>query len=231
MEHNIIINIHDAMVDQPEPSLVRAMSPLLSPMSPKGVRSVSSIFNNKKALLLADDLDKEMKTNSAFPEKCQFSGYLSVRTEDDKQWKHQYFVLSNNFLFGADTKYSTKLAVCIPLEGSNTKLTTQSSDMTFEVNKYSFRTNSPQVTKEWVTNIQKASNLSIYDLYRFRYELGSSASSSSKVIACKHKITNKEYAIKILNKKKCNDKKTLQREIQILKKLKSPYIVELCDLF
>ena len=34
-----------------------------------------------------------------------------------------------------------------------------------------------------------------------------------------------------MNKKKCTDKKTLQREIQILKKLKSPFIVELCDLF
>eukprot|EP01084_Bolivina_argentea_P296573 510797_1 len=98
--------------------------------------------------------------------------------------------------------------------------------MTFEIKcnnstakYYYFRANSPQICKEWVVNIERASILTIYDVYRFRYELGMTASSGSKVLAAKHKISNKEYAIKIMNKKKCNDRKTLQREIQILKQL------------
>lgn len=217
----------------PEPNLVRAMSPLLTPSSrTRQTKALSCIFDNKKALVLAEVAKHEMRIKSAFPQKHQYAGYLAIRQIDtDNQWHRKYFVLSNNFLFGGDTQYSTKLSVCIPLEGCNTKLTAQSSDMTFELNKYYFRASSPQLCKEWITNIERASTLTIYDLYRFRYELGCSASSSSKVIAAKHKITNQEFAIKIMNKKKCNDKKTLQREISILKKLKSPYIVELCDLF
>ena len=51
------------------------------------------------------------------------------------------------------------------------------------------------------------------------------------MIAAKHVVSNEEYAIKIMNKRKCSDRRELQREIQILKKLKSPRIVSLCDLF
>eukprot|EP01083_Nonionella_stella_P184125 667318_1 len=225
---NIDNNIED--VGRPEPNLVRVVSPLLTPkLGP--VRSLSTIFDDKKAFALAQAAEQEMLSKSAFPEKYQFAGYLSIRTHNTDHWSHMYCVLSNNFLFAADTKYSTKLSVCIALEGCHTKLTTQSSDMTFEIHNHCFRATSPQLCKEWIANIHRASNLTIYDVYRFGYELGSSNSCQSKVIAAKHKVSNQEYAIKIMNKQKCNDKATLQREIQILKKLKSPYIVELCDLF
>ena len=168
-----------------EPNLVRAMSPLLTPG--RTTKALSSIFDNKKALVLAEATDKEMKIKSAFPIKYEYAGYLHIRLDGDNKWHRKYFVLSNNFLFGGDSRYSTKLAVCIALEGSNTKLTTQSSDMTFEIRcnakkkkpssksnstYYYFRANSPQICKEWVLNIERASTLTIYDIYRFRYELG-----------------------------------------------------------
>eukprot|EP00485_Elphidium_margaritaceum_P017010 CAMPEP_0202730048 /NCGR_PEP_ID=MMETSP1385-20130828/186445_1 /ASSEMBLY_ACC=CAM_ASM_000861 /TAXON_ID=933848 /ORGANISM="Elphidium margaritaceum" /LENGTH=936 /DNA_ID=CAMNT_0049396321 /DNA_START=47 /DNA_END=2857 /DNA_ORIENTATION=+ len=217
----------DDVDDLPEPNLVRAMSPFLSP-STKHTVSVSDIFDNKKAKFLAETVNHEMQSKSAFPEKYQYCGYLAMRTADEQPLKRQYFVLSNNFLFGGDTIYSTKLSVCISLEGTTH---IRSTDMTFDLKQYSFRAHSPSVCREWIQHIERASTLTIYDLYRFRYELGNSSSSNAKVIASKHRVSNREFAIKIMNKKKCNDRKTLVREIQILKKLRSPYLVELSDLF
>lgn len=162
----------DVSDPDPEPNLVRVMSPLLTPSARK-TKALSDIFDNKKAKLIAEVAEKEMKIKSAFPEKYQYCGYLSIRRDDDTQWHRKYFVLSNNFLFGGDTQYSTKLSVCIPLEGSNTKLTvSHHADMTFEIKSYIFRAHSPQICKEWISNIERASTLTIYDIYRFRYELG-----------------------------------------------------------
>ena len=51
----------------------------------------------------------------------------------------------------------------------------------------------------------------------------------TKVVAAKHRTSNEDSAIKIIDKRMC-DKKMLKTEIQILKKLDSPYIVSLYDL-
>ena len=51
----------------------------------------------------------------------------------------------------------------------------------------------------------------------------------TKVVAAKHRTTNEDSAIKIVDKRLC-DKKMLKTEIQILKKLDSEYIVKLYDL-
>ena len=82
----------------------------------------------------------------------------------------------------------------------------------------------------WIEHIERASTLSIKDLYRLRYKLGNSESQSAKVIAAKHRVSNEEVAIKIVDKRKC-DQQMLQNEIQILKKLSHPHIVKLEDLF
>jgi len=89
---------------------------------------------------------------------------------------------------------------------------------------------SPNMCSRWTEYIERASTLSIKDIYRLRYKLGSSESQSAKVIAAKHRVSNEEFAIKIIDKRKC-DLAMLEREIQILKQLSNPHIVELCDLF
>ena len=155
-----------------EPNLARVMSPLLTPKSRTTPRALSDIFDNKRAKLLAEVAVQEMKIKAAFPEKYQYSGYLSIRMDGDHHWHRNYFVLSNTFLFGGDGQYSTKLSVCLPLEGSTTKLTSQGpTDLTFEIKPYLFRAHSPQICKEWIGNIERASKMTIYDIYRFRYEL------------------------------------------------------------
>ena len=59
---------------------------------------------------------------------------------------------------------------------------------------------------------------------------GTSESQMCKVVAAKHKTTNEDCAIKIVDKRNC-ESKMLKTEIQILKKLESPYIVNLFDIF
>ena len=106
----------------------------------------------------------------------------------------------------------------------------QHKDYHHIVKNYYFRADSPNMCSRWTEYIERASTLSIKDIYRLRYKLGNSDSQSAKVIAAKHRVSNEEFAIKIIDKRKC-DQQMLQREIQILKQLSNPHIVELCDLF
>jgi len=175
--------------------------------------------------------EQKIEHSSAFPRNFQHCGYLDVRTKSDRPWKRRYFVVSNNFLLSAATPHAHKLDRVIPLEGSNVKSTSKSSDMTFElfIRKYRlyFRCASPKQCTNWTEAIQKASKLKIKDIYRFLYTLGTSG--MTKVVAAKHRTTNEDSAIKIIDKRIC-DKKMLKTEIQILKKLNNPYIVKLYDL-
>lgn len=65
------------------------------------------------------------------------------------------------------------------------------------------------------------------DSISFLYTLG--ISGRTKVVAAKHRTSGLDSAIKIMDKRQC-DRKMLKTEIQILKKLESPYIVALYDL-
>ena len=168
MTQNITINI-DAIDVPPEPNLVRAMSPILSPCAHKP-KAISAILDDKKAKLIAAVAEEELIKKSAFPDKFQYSGYLYIRMDGDSSWHRKYFVLSNNFLFSGDTKYSTILSLCLPLSGSH--INRNPSDMIFDIKPYSFRAPSANICKEWIQQIETASTLTIYDIYRFRYELG-----------------------------------------------------------
>jgi len=213
----------------------------------------SEPFHNDKKMNQIKEEQLNKINRSAFPKKYTYAGYLFIRTESNPQWRRKYFVLNNNFLLCGDNPYAEKLAACIPLEGSNIRQTTKSSDMTFELTthsqdtskssssskkrkknhhkrrkKYYFRADSPNMCSRWTEYVERASTLSIKDIYRLRYKLGNSDSQSAKVIAAKHRVSNQEYAIKIIDKRKC-DQQMLQREIQILKQLNNPHIVELCE--
>eukprot|EP01084_Bolivina_argentea_P125194 221844_1 len=189
------------------------------------------IVTNK--LQQEDEKHEESKVehSSAFPRTFQHCGYLDVRTTEKKPWKRRYFVLNNNFLLSAATPHAKQLDRVIPLEDSNIVSTPKYSDVTFELfirkHQLYFRAASPKQCITWTTAIQKASKLKIKDIYRFLYTLGTSG--MTKVVAAKHRVSNEDSAIKIIDKRMC-DKKMLKTEIQILKKLDSPNIVQLYDL-
>ena len=174
--------------------------------------------------------DKTKK--NAFPAKYTKAGYLDIRKHIKKPWKRRYFVLNNNFLLVGSTPFALKLEAVIPLEGSNTNIST--SDMTFSLKQRKdtlyFRAPSPQECKIWMKHIKQASTLKIKDIYRFLFTLGTSESQMTKVVAAQHRTTQQSCAIKIVNKRTC-DRKMLNTEIKILKKLNSGYIVELFETF
>eukprot|EP01083_Nonionella_stella_P086663 240899_1 len=177
-------------------------------------------------------LAKNKDSKCCFPSTHQHAGYVDVRTHCDKPWKRRYFVVNNNFLLSAATPHAVKLERMICLEGSKVSKHLKSSDMTFELfirkHKLYFRTASPGQCETWTKAIERASKLKIKDIYRFLYELGE-GQSNVKVLAARHKTTNEDVAIKIVNKRHC-DKKMLKTEIQILKKVSNEHIVPIYDL-
>ena len=188
-------------------------------------------FKSKKELLNRHK-NNVVKLSSAFPRSYTKAGYLDVRRDITKSWKRRYFVLNNNFLLCASTPHAKKLEAVISLEGSNTNIST--SDMTFSLKQRKttlyFRAPSPKECKIWTKQIQKASTLKIKDIYRFLSTLGTSESQMTKVVAAQHRTTNEDCAIKIIDKRTC-DRKMLNTEIKILKKLRNPNIVQLHDIF
>eukprot|EP01084_Bolivina_argentea_P024800 46169_1 len=184
----------------------------------------------------AAEAQQQPEHSAAFPKRFTYSGYLDIRFKKSKPWKRRYFVVNNNFLLCAATPHAQKLEGVYPLEGSQVsgKRRKSASDMTFELfirkHQLFFRAASPQQCTIWKEHITKASKLKIKDVYRFLYTLGTSESQMTKVVAAKHRTTNDDCAIKIVDKRNC-EAKMLKTEIQILKKLDNPYIVQLYDIF
>ena len=67
-------------------------------------------------------------------------------------------------------------------------------------------------------------------MYSFACELGKSESQQTPVIGAEHRETGQKYAIKIINKSKCNQKR-MKEEIKMLQKLRHPCFVELNQVF
>ena len=115
--------------------------------------------------------ENKVEHSTAFPRTYQYCGYLDVRTKSEKPWKRRYFVVNNNFLLSAATPHAKKLERVIPLEGSNIRSNTKTSDMTFELfirkHRLYFRAASPKQCTKWTNAIQKASKLKIKDIYRY----------------------------------------------------------------
>jgi len=176
----------------------------------------------------------ERKKKSVFPEMYDFSGYLDIRTRPTKPWKRKYFVLANNFLLMASTPFSTRLEKVVPLEGTNIKTTTKTSQLSFEIlvrkKRYQFRAPNEKECNSWTDKIQRASKLKIRDIYHFDALLGTNASGSTKVLSAKHRVTGEDVAVKVISKREYNSK-MLSNEVLILKRLDHPHVVKLYDLF
>ncbi|ETO26139.1 hypothetical protein RFI_10998 [Reticulomyxa filosa] len=204
-----------------------------------------------------DELRKKEADDRIIKKKKHvINAYINVRSDTDLVWKRRFFVLKDNHLLCGETELSKKLEMVYLLEGSNVSKTIQSTDMTFQLfikkKKLFLRAPSPQQCIQWTEAIEKASNLSIKDLYKFFLHtktttnifpcplgsiicmflrtLGVSETQNNKVVEARHRVSNQRCAIKIVDKRLC-DKKSLRTEIQILKKLENPYIVQLYNLF
>ena len=140
-----------------------------------------------------DNIIAEKAKKSAFPKLYDYCGYLDIRTRATKAWKRKYFVLANNFLLMSSTPYSSKLEKVIPLEGSNVKTTTKTSQLIFEIlirkKRNQFKAPNEGECNAWTEKIQRASKLKIKDIYRFDALLGTNATGTTKVLSAKHRVT------------------------------------------
>jgi serine/threonine protein kinase len=157
---------------------------------------------------------------------------LDVRTTSKKPYKRRYFVLKNNFLLMAATPAASVLDRVFPLDGGVVQASSR-DEKGFRVKLKMVTLNFRAVDgarDDWVAHLEKAVHLKIKDIYRFLYTLGTSESQNTKVVAASHRTTGRDCAIKIVDKRLC-DQKSLTNEIQLLKTLKSPHLVEMFDLF
>eukprot|EP01083_Nonionella_stella_P069218 184393_1 len=174
-------------------------------------------------------------TSSAFPKSCQHSGYLEIQNNTDSTWKKKFFMISNNFLLAAATPISLFLDQIIYLQDCtiicNSKANSQQPNVFKLLTEHNdalyLRTASDQQCALWIDAIHTASAFKIKDIYRFLYIAGTSG--MTKVVAAKHRVTNEDSAIKIVDKRIC-DKNRLKTEIDILKTLHNEHIVSLFDV-
>ncbi|ETO36833.1 hypothetical protein RFI_00227 [Reticulomyxa filosa] len=138
---------------------------------------------------------------TAYPKLATVRGYLDVRTSPKKTWRRRYFVLSNNFLLCGATEHSEELEKVL----------------------YLFFFLSFFKKLHFFFLEKKRKN-------RFLKTLGTSESQNSKVVAAKHHVNGTDCAIKIVDKRSC-DQKSLRSEIQIMKQLDHKSIIRLLDLF
>ena len=116
---------------------------------------------------------REFARKSAFPkpELQTHKGFLDVRKSSKKDWHRRYFVLTVNFLLSAATPMAEELERVIPLEGTNIRTSTQTTDLTFQLivrrKKWYFKAPNQTECKQWTEKIEKASKLKIKDIYRF----------------------------------------------------------------
>eukprot|EP01084_Bolivina_argentea_P018985 35343_1 len=175
-----------------------------------------------------NDDANNIQPSSAFPFSSMHSGYLYCRVNAHDPWNRMYFVVSNNYLLSAQTHLSLQLEETLYLDSATI---TSHSNTSFELcadNKsIYFKADTQEQSSNWINSIEKASTLKIKYLYKFLHVLGESG--MTKVVAAQHKTTNRESAIKIVDKRIC-DQKNLKTEIQILKKLDNKYIVQLHDI-
>lgn len=187
---------------------------------------------------------------SCFPTTRSKEGYMIYNAEyasnsskPDTIPTKYFFVLSNNFLLGADNPQSSKLSVVIAVEGrtitSTANKNTMFDSISFVISgkrkTYHFSLCSSisilEEKQEWMHAISAASVLKVTDVFKFKYDIGTGSMGTS-VIAAEQRTDKKKVAIKVINKKKIVNKERLSHEINIMKELRNqPCIVQLFDIF
>eukprot|EP01083_Nonionella_stella_P312823 1120368_1 len=201
-------------------------------------------FRRQYAQPFTDSLNVETLRSQSFleglfPKDNTYSGYLEIQSNRTAKWKHMYFVLHHNFLLSAFGPNATHVFSSIPLERCTVQLSDNSDDkIHFEVTTYyknikrRFRSPSEKDCVKWRLLIQKASKLTIKDIYSFKFKLATDDNNIAKVIGATHRISHQTCAIKIIHKKRRNrDHATMSKTMKIIRSLSHINIIELRDVF
>jgi len=184
------------------------------------------------------DKPQRVDTESKFPDRSTFLGYMHIKSENMSTFKERYFCLKNNFLLCACNSNSEMERVIV-LDGvkisrsTENEIAKRSFKMTnrTENKTYEFKCASSKDCKNWVKYLSRAAQLSLHDIYKIKRTLGRTERTNTKVVSAVHRETGNRVAIKIIDKNLCNSKR-LFTEVQALKKIKKhDCVVELLELF
>lgn len=152
---------------------------------------------------------------------------------NSNNFKSMYFVLSNNFLFGANGPNSTRLSIVISLEGTEILEIKENDRYIFCIKTkhvcYEFTTPVYEATKQWVHHIIKGSKLRVTNVYKFLGLLGRSL-SGIEIVSAIHRKTKTKVAITAINKKTVKNISQLASQIHQMKHLYDIYESE-CNVY
>ena len=141
------------------------------------------------------------------PSIPQKKGYLLALGQRGKQWKNRYFVIKDNFLHYFKQDSDVKPDGVIPLESCSVAPHQRGDkvdkDNCFELvacnRSYLLCAKDPKDMEEWISDLTRASKLTIEDFYELCETLG--CGTFSKVKRAVHRRTGLTYAIKVIDKK------------------------------
>jgi len=161
-----------------------------------------------------------------------FSFYSEALLKGGKLWKPKFFKIHDNFLlyFKDDSAYNPEGV--IPLENSIITLSQEYQnclELETHTRRYHLRANNKDDIVIHMKKIQEASVLTINSLYKIQETIGQG--TFAKVKRGIERSTNKEFAIKIINKDSVDQRESIMTEITILKNVSHPNIMKLHHVF
>ena len=172
------------------------------------------------------------------PSIPQKKGYLLALGQRGKQWKNRYFVIKDNFLHYFKQDSDVKPDGVIPLESCSVAPHQRGDkvdkDNCFELvacnRSYLLCAKDPKDMEEWISDLTRASKLTIEDFYELCETLG--CGTFSKVKRAVHRRTGLTYAIKVIDKAAlAENRESLLTEISILKQVKHSNVIGLIEIF
>jgi serine/threonine protein kinase len=173
----------------------------------------------------------------------QHEGYLYIPGNLISGPKKRWVVLRDNFLYVFKSPKDQKPNGVIFLEGCFIESIDDEKNLKYpygidivfneEKNKSrAFLAENKEERDEWLNNLKSAAQ--IYDFNQF-YEMGAELGTGkfSSVHECTHKVTQKKYAVKVIDKNELSekDKESLRTEIAIMQLVSHPNIVKLKNVF
>lgn len=166
-------------------------------------------------------------------------GVLKALGQKGKDWKPRHFVIKDNFLHYYKKADDTRPDGVIPLEGCAVAAAEKGAgkvdcDCAFELiscsRSYLLRAETEESTGLWIAAIQKASRMTIRDLYDIKRELGAGTFATVKLGVLRS--TGQAYALKVVSKQALADnREALLTEISILKQVDHKNVIGLNDIF
>jgi len=188
-----------------------------------------------------ESLSKTSKYPFKYQEKpSEMSGDLYKKGKRSKNWVKRFFELHEHFLFYYETKGATQPKGIFFLDGCEIEElkdynVTKKYGFTISNKSESYENhvlycNTKQEFDEWMSHLRIFKSSTIMDLYTFHEKIGAGKFSTVYRATCKAD-KNKEYAVKIIEKKllKPEERDFLLSETSVMKVLDHPNIIKLID--